>query len=81
MVPQTLHAATLPIDTSKGVFSTLEDVGRQDAAIASNWPVLKDKFSTLSKTITENEKINTENRADYEAAIDDIIEIFEGLTD
>lgn len=63
---------SLPTDTSGGVFTTLREVGEQDAAVSAHWPILKDRFILLSDTTIQNEKTNSENYQDYSTYIEDL---------
>ena len=69
----------MPTDTSGGTFNTLKDVGQQDAAIASHWPILDDRRQTLADTVVLNEETNEKNRADYEDAVQDVKQAFEDV--
>lgn len=67
-----MHQVSLPTDTSGGVFNTLSDVSKQDAAAAAHYPVLANRFSLLSDTVKSNEKTDRENAQDISSAISDI---------
>ena len=79
MVPSTLHQVDLPTDTSGGVFRTLADVGKQDAAVAAHYPVLANRFTLLSDTVKNNERDDAANEADTKLAIDQIKAVFDGV--
>lgn len=72
-----MHQVDLPTDTSGGVFNTLADVGKQDAASAAHYPVLENRFTLLSDTVKENEKTDKANAADVDEAIAKLKEVFE----
>lgn len=72
-----MHQVSLPTDTSGGVFRTLSDVSKQDAAAAAHYPVLANRFDLLSDTVKSNEQTDKENAEDITQAISDLQEVFE----
>ena len=74
-----MHQVSLPTDTSGGVFNTLADVSKQDAAAAAHYPVLANRFSLLSDTVKSNEKTDKENAEDITQAISDLKKVFEDV--
>jgi len=74
-----MFLTTKPSDTSRGVFNTLRDVGEQDAAVAANWPVLKNQFDLIVSTEKRNQETDIANRKDYIESIDAIRTILDGV--
>lgn len=74
-----MHQVSLPTDTSGGVFNTLADVSKQDAAAAAHYPVLANRFSLLSDTVKSNENTDKENAEDITQAISDLKKVFEDV--
>lgn len=74
-----MHQVSLPTDTSGGVFNTLADVSKQDAAAAAHYPVLANRFSLLSDTVKSNEKTDKEIAEDITQAISDLKKVFEDV--
>ena len=70
-------ATSSPNDTSSGTFSTIRDVVEQDAAYGAHWPILKNDFDTLAETVSSNEKVDADNRDDWDNSVDDIREAFD----
>ena len=79
VVPSTLHQVDLPTDTSGGVFKTLADVGKQDAAVASHYPILANRFTLLSDTVKSNERDDAANATDTKLAIEQLKAVFDDV--
>jgi len=70
-----------PDDTSGGVFNSLEDVMRQDAAMAADYPRLRGKYLNLKDAGDDRIESCNEARTAYIVLLDKVRDIYADAAD